>query len=178
MCLKSSMAEKRGPHKDCPLVEALQSYTCTHIGTSTYAQTRIHRHKHDAWARVRTDNLCQRHWWRQSMRTRVSVSHTSTGSIYPNPSHAAHLPHHFTTLHLLPAHINTQPLLYFNTMRSGTHISTHTHLPSTFRTIPGIEKHTCAATHTLFYNIRHTHITQSQKRWWRRRGVREAPLHL
>lgn len=36
----------------------MYAYTCTHVGTSIYTHTCTHTH-HDAWARVRTDNLAK-----------------------------------------------------------------------------------------------------------------------
>lgn len=68
MCLKSSMAEKRGPHKDCALVEAL--HTCIYVHSHGREHTNRHR---DAWARVRPDNLAKDEMdkmeLRRSMRT-------------------------------------------------------------------------------------------------------------
>lgn len=83
------------------------------------------------------------------------------------PSQTAHSLHHFTILHSLLTHINTQPLLHFSTMRSCTHTCTHMrtimHLPSTFRTIPGIEKpHTCTHMHTS--TVSDIHKSLSHKR--------------
>lgn len=46
MYLKSSMAEKRGPYKDCPLVKPLHAcvYMHSHGHTHTHAHT-----DHDTW---------------------------------------------------------------------------------------------------------------------------------
>lgn len=123
MCLKSSMAEKRGPHKDCPLVEALRACAYVHA----------HRHKHmhthhDAWARVRTGNLAKdtggdgacahvaHTFTRIHTKHRVHITKSK-----PNCTLAAPLHSYYT-------HVNTQPLLYLTTMRSDTHVHGHTHM--------------------------------------------------
>ncbi len=118
----------------------MHAYLCTHIGTDVQTHTDRHTHR-DAWTRVRQP--CQRHWLRRSMctcgcahahadththtHTHTHIcAHSSTDSMYLNPSQTAHSLQHFTILHSLLTHINTKPLLHFNTMRSGANTCMHT----------------------------------------------------
>lgn len=61
MWLQSSVAEKRGPHKDSPLVEALHVYSYVHSHRHRSIHVHAHTHKYnDAWVRVRIDNLTKK----------------------------------------------------------------------------------------------------------------------
>lgn len=60
MCLKSSMAEKRGPYKDCPLVKPL--HACVYMHSHGHGRMHTHAHTdHDTWAlgEAGQDNLAE-----------------------------------------------------------------------------------------------------------------------
>lgn len=140
------------------------------------ARTQTHRH-HDAWVRVMICNLAKYNDGDEAQK-KYTCGCANAQSVLLNPSQTT--AYYTTSLHYTDlTHINTQPLLHFSTMRSNTlaHIDarTHTHTPPLHLwDNTRHRKHT--HTHTLIQY--QTHITHSQKRWWTRRGVSGAPLHL
>lgn len=94
-------------------------YTCTHVGTSVYTHTCTHTH-HDAWARVRTDNLAK--------DTGGDRACAHVGVPKPNCTLAA--PLHYTTL--TPhshKHTTSAPLQHNEVLHTHMHTHAHNHAP-------------------------------------------------